>query len=428
MLTQPVNRGKGAALRLGFAEATADYVIVQDADLEYDPADYAEVLGPLLDGRADVVFGSRFLGGRAHRVLYFWHAVGNRVLTTASNMVTNLNLTDVETCYKAFRREVIQSLLIEEDRFGFEVEIVAKIAKHGWRVYEVGISYTGRTYSEGKKVGWKDGFRALYCVLRYSAPFQRRAAHAVGPGDRQAMGEPSSFDEADDNLSGVLDSLKGVGNYADWIFHLVEPWLGDDVLEVGAGHGTMTARLIGRRRIVATDLSPRCVALLRDRYRDHPTVDVQHADVRAAASMGPFESILLVNVLEHIDDDATVLKTLGEALSPGGRLILWVPAHPSLYSNFDRRIGHFRRYRARELAALVSSAGFEVCELRPVNAAGAVAWLVFARLLGGTPTSGGKLRMADRALVPMMRRLEASHPPPFGLSLLCVAARVRTER
>ncbi len=168
VLLQPRNQGKGAALRRGFAEATAPFVIVQDADLEYDPDEYGKLLGPLVDDKADVVFGSRFLGEAPHRVLYFWHSIGNKFLTFVSNMTTNLNLTDMETCYKVFRREVIQSIKIEEDRFGFEPEITAKLAKGNWRIYEVGISYWGRTYDEGKKIGWKDGVRALYCILRYS--------------------------------------------------------------------------------------------------------------------------------------------------------------------------------------------------------------------------------------------------------------------
>lgn len=163
------NQGKGAALRTGFSRATADYVVVQDADLEYDPSEYGVLLEPLLDDRADVVFGSRFLSGRPHRVLYFWHSMGNRFLTLLSNMFTDLNLTDMETCYKCFRRSVIQSIEIEEDRFGFEPEITAKLARGKYRIYEVGISYSGRTYAEGKKIGWRDGVRAIYCIVRYSA-------------------------------------------------------------------------------------------------------------------------------------------------------------------------------------------------------------------------------------------------------------------
>lgn len=164
-----VNQGKGAALRTGFSKATGDYVVVQDADLEYDPREYAKLMQPVLEGKADVVFGSRFAGGEPHRVVYFWHMIGNKVLTLASNMFTNINLTDMETCYKLFRRDIIQGIRIEENRFGFEPEVTAKVAKiKGIRIYEVGISYSGRTYEEGKKIGMKDGFRAIYAIVKYN--------------------------------------------------------------------------------------------------------------------------------------------------------------------------------------------------------------------------------------------------------------------
>jgi glycosyltransferase involved in cell wall biosynthesis len=178
VVLHPENQGKGAALRTGFAAASSDFVVVQDADLEYDPADYPLLLEPLLSGEADVVYGSRFASGRPHRVLYFWHSVGNKALTLLSNMFTDLNLTDMETCYKAFRREIIQAIEIEEDRFGFEPEVTAKVARGDLRVYEVGISYAGRSYAEGKKIGWRDGVRAMYCIVRYS-PLGERLYHGL---------------------------------------------------------------------------------------------------------------------------------------------------------------------------------------------------------------------------------------------------------
>ncbi|MFN0089392.1 MAG: glycosyltransferase [Acidimicrobiales bacterium] len=412
---QPFNMGKGAALRRGFAEATAPYVIVQDADLEYDPADWPALLAPLLDGRADVVYGSRFLTSGAHRVLYYWHSIGNRLLTTASNMMTNLNLSDMETCYKAFRREVIQSIDIEEDRFGFEPEITAKLARRGARIYEIGISYSGRTYADGKKIGWADGARAMYCIGRYSALGER-----VLEATRRRRA-PLGFAEADDELAGVLHSLEDAHNYADWIGELIEPHLGEKVIEIGAGAGTLTERIARRAHVVATDPSPRLVERLRTRFADHAAVSVDQGALDEIADRHAGDTYVLVNVLEHIEQDAESLRLLRDRLPANGRVILFVPAFEALYSRFDARVGHHRRYSRRSLTMTLAAAGLAPVELRYVNSLGAPAWLVFARLLGGVPTARGPALAYDRLAVPALRRLEQRRPPAFGQSLFCVA-------
>jgi 2-polyprenyl-3-methyl-5-hydroxy-6-metoxy-1,4-benzoquinol methylase len=415
VIAQGKNQGKGAALRRGFAEARHPLVIVQDADLEYDPADYEQVLAPLLTDKADVVYGSRFLAGRPHRVLYYWHSVGNKLLTTLSNMFTNLNLTDMETCYKAFRREVIQSFYIEEDRFGFEPEITAKVARGGWRIYEVGISYAGRTYAEGKKIGWRDGMRAFYCIIRYSGLIERKARR------RRQHHPPAQFDDADAELAGTLDNLAPATRYADWIAALVEPWVGGRVLEVGAGIGTLTERLRGQAdRLVATDLSTRAVERLRARYEGDPGVEVVQADIDTATEDAEYDAIVVVNVLEHIDDDEKALRQMAASLRPGGHVVLFVPAFEALYSEFDRRIGHYRRYTKHDLKAVALSAGLEVAEVRYVNMAGALAWWLVAKQLGQMPTQGAMVRLYDRVLVPVMRATEDVVNPPFGQSALCV--------
>jgi SAM-dependent methyltransferase len=418
VMLQPINLGKGAALRRGFREATAPFVIVQDADLEYDPADYSQILAPLLDGSADVVFGSRFLGGHQHRVLYYWHSVGNGLLTTLSNMFTNVNLTDMETCYKAFRREVIQSVDLHEDRFGFEPEITAKVARAGWRIYEVGISYSGRTYAEGKKIGWKDGARALYGIIRYSQLGERlvRKPRRLTDADPVQPTLPVPSAEA------LFDSLRDADNYADWIAELIEPHLGDHVLEVGAGNGELTERLRRRgRHVVATENERTAAAALRERYASDPDVEIHHADLVPADSVAMFDSIVAVNVVEHLQRDDDALALLVNRLRPGGRLVLVVPAFDSLSSDVDARIGHRRRYRTSDLALKLDRAGLRVVEAQYFNVAGAIAWWLLARQLGWVP--GWSARLLDDFAIPVTRRFEADRATRFGQSLLCVGER-----
>ncbi|MGE0877921.1 MAG: glycosyltransferase [Acidimicrobiia bacterium] len=415
VLLQTQNRGKGAALRRGFRAATARFVIVQDADLEYSPTDYAQMVEPLLADKADVVYGSRFHSGRPHRVLFYWHSIGNKFLTTVSNMFTNLNLTDMETCFKAFRREVIQSLSLHEDRFGIEPEITAKVAAERWRVYEVGISYDGRTYNEGKKIGWKDGFRALYCIVHHSGTarqIERRRRHAI----HHAMAHNDS------ELSTTLDSLDSATNYANWIIDLLSPHLRGDILEIGSGYGTFSERLLPFGRLVTSEPAPDAAAVLRKRFEGRD-VTVVEADAVTATENQMFDTIVAVNVVEHIQDDASLIESLASALRPGGSLALYVPAFESLYSDFDWKVGHIRRYRRRQLAAIVRDAGLDIVDLRYVNGPGALAWFVMARMLRQTPTREWSAKLYDRVAVPIVRPIESKVRPPVGQSVLCIARR-----
>lgn len=423
LIRQPENLGKGAALRRGFDEVTGPYVIVQDADLEYDPTEYGRLMQPLVDGLADVVYGSRFLSSGPHRVLYYWHSVGNRMLTTASNMLSGLNLTDMETCYKAFRVEVVRSLELQEDRFGIEPEITAKVARAGWRVYEIGISYAGRTYEEGKKIGWRDGLRAIYAIVRYSPLLERVNGHPVV---RDLA--PVDFSESDSELATTLDSLRAAKNYQDWIFDMCEPHFGNRVLEVGAGHGDFTSRLVDSgRTVTAIDLSEWCVEILQDEYGSNPSVTVLHADLSGLAPEDRYDSVLLVNVLEHFDDDFEALVQIRHRLNPGGRVILFVPAFDGLYSDFDRLVGHRRRYRRSHLVTLADRAGFNVVDARYVNSLGAFVWWVFARRMRQIPTSQVPVRAYDRLAVPILRRFETGRNPKVGQSVLMIARVAETS-
>src|SRR5712692_1768389 len=320
-LLQPVNQGKGAAIRRGIQQARGDIVLIQDADLEYDPNEYPKLIQPILDGHADVVFGSRF-EGYPRRVMLYWHRLGNAFLTFLSNATTNLDLTDMETCYKVFRREVIQSITLRSNRFGIEPEITAKVAKRGYRLYEVPISYYGRDYWEGKKINWKDGFSAIWTILKYG--------HLDDPAN-----EPSTY-----KTLRRLDALK---RYNRWIWERLRPYVGQRVLEVGAGSGTMTRFLYGRELIVATDKETPYIDRLRNAFRRRAGIKVERLDLDSDAALAlvhyNFDTVMCINVLEHTDDDAAALRRVHHLLTPGGRVVIFVPAGKELFGTLDRGIG-----------------------------------------------------------------------------------------
>jgi glycosyltransferase involved in cell wall biosynthesis len=401
---KPVNEGKGAAVRTAIQLATGDFCLVQDADLEYDPAEYPRLLRPLLDGNADAVFGSRYLVSEQTRALPFWHSMINKYLTLLSNMFCNLNLTDMETCYKVFRTDLLKSIPIRSNRFGFEPEITLKAAKRKLRIYEVPISYHGRTYEEGKKIGWKDGVKALGVMLHfwlvddlYTDPYGRT----------------------------FLNSLR-TPQYLGWLTTIVRPYLGATVLELGAGIGNLSGRWMGRRLLyVAAEREPLYLHSLRNRFLRTPNVAVVDLDPECPEAFehagGPFDTVLCMNLLEYLDDPKTALRSAAGVLKPGGSMVVLAPQIKSLYGTLDQSIGLRRRFSRSELTGLLQQAGLQVKLLRQINKVGTPGWWFFGKVLRRKRISKVTLKVFDKTIW-IWRHLDPLLPWP-GLSLIVVATK-----
>jgi glycosyltransferase involved in cell wall biosynthesis len=398
------NEGKGAALREGFQAATGDVVLIQDADLEYDPADYPRLLAPLLAGKADVVYGSRFLGGD-HNVLLFWHRLANYLLTLMCNLVTNLNLTDVWTCYKVFRADLIRRLPLTSRGFDFEPEVTVKLAKLGCRIFEVPVSYHGRTYAEGKKIGLKDAFIGLRATL---------GAWLFGDLGDLAVGEHN------------LRLMAGAARYNLYIYERFRPHLGREVIELGAGVGNVSRFLLDRARLVLAEGDGAALENLRRRFQGWEDVAVSPLDVARpgpehARLKGQFDTVVCFNILEHVEDDRAALAAAAALAKPGGNVLVVVPAHPGLFGTLDRRLGHLRRYTRVGLESLLAGAGLEPVEVRPLNALSVPGWWLNGKLLRLKTVPDFQLSLFDR-LTPLIRWTDGLRPS-FGLSLFAVARR-----
>lgn len=388
VFTHAVNAGKGAAIRTGLQHAAGEFGIIQDADLEYNPAEYPKLLGPLVAHKADVVYGSRFLISGERRVLYYWHSLANRLLTTACNMAADLNLTDMETCYKAFRVSLARSIPIRSNRFGIEPEITIKFAKRQVSIYEVPISYHGRTYEEGKKIGFTDAVSAFYVIARCYF----------------------SQDIYVDGGARILDSLARTNRFNKWMADTLRPWMGKRVLELGAGIGNMSRYLSpGRKRYAATDLDEEHLARLRVRFQGRPAVSIHQCDLQKGADFEPFarqfDTVVCLNVLEHVEDDRAGLRHIWSALEPGGRAIVLVPQDQSIYGSLDKVLGHYRRYSEEELRTRMEEAGFRVETVLHFNRATHPGWWLNGRVWKRQSFGRFQLRLFD-ALVPLLRRVD----------------------
>ncbi|MCC6747305.1 MAG: glycosyltransferase [Deltaproteobacteria bacterium] len=400
---QERNQGKGAAIRRAIAEASGELAVIQDADLEYYPEDWGRLLRPFFEADADAVYGSRFMSGEYRKVLYFWHTLGNQFLTFLSNAMTDLNLTDMETCYKMVRTELLKSIPIRSNDFSIEPELTAKLAKRAAVIYEVPIRYAGRTYQEGKKISARHGFGALWSILKWTVV--------------------DDLFQNDQYGAAILTSLSQVHQFNRWMSELLSPELGARVLEIGAGVGNLTMRFLPREHYLATDINPHYLAFLHNMSVGKPYLRVAELDVTDAqafaALQGRFDTVICLNVLEHVEDVAAALRNIYSALEPGGKAILLVPQGQWLYCSLDDALGHTRRFGRSEVDGLIRGAGFEIEQVFDYNKVSVLGWLYNGRVWRRKHFPRIQLK-ALNMIAPVVRHVD-NRLPWHGLSVVAVA-------
>jgi glycosyltransferase involved in cell wall biosynthesis len=400
------NGGKGAAIRTALAQASCELTVIHDADLEYHPRDLLRLVRVFVEEEADAVFGSRFAGAEARRALFYRHQLGNKFLTFLCNLATNLNLTDMETCYKAVRTDLLKSIPIVSNDFRLEPELTIKLAKRKARIYEVPISYSGRTYQEGKKIGWRDGLKALSAILRFRISDEVYVKDAYG--------------------SRILARLGRAPKFNAWLADVIRPYCGNRVLEIGGGVGNLTLRLVPRRTYVVSDVNPLHLTTLASLRTDRPYLDVAYCDVSDRASVpireAGYDTVVCVNVIAGVSDDVLALANMRSVLADDGRAVVLVPHGPRNFGTLDAVLGHRRRYTRETLTAAAEAAGLQVERILPFNRAGALAWYINGRLLKRREFGLAQVKLLNQ-LTPILRRLDGVLPLP-PLSLVAILKRV----
>jgi glycosyltransferase involved in cell wall biosynthesis len=392
------NSGKGAAIRTGLRCVDTELVVIHDADLEYHPGDLLKMVEVFLYEDADAVFGSRFMSGGYKRALFFRHALGNKLLTFLCDLVCDLNLTDMETCYKMVRAKLLKSIPLESSTFDVEPELAIKLAKRGSRIFEVPINYSGRTYGEGKKIKWTDGVRALWAILHYAA------------SDRIYTEDESGGE--------ILERLNRAPRFTRWMADVIRPYIGDRVLEVGAGTGNMSVHLMPRSVYWATDVNSHYLDYLVTLRVTRPYMRVAYTNAEEEETFPTgqsFDTVVCLNVVEHVRDDLGALRNVRSALSDAGRAIVLVPCGPGLYGTLDEALGHFRRYTREQLVSVAEQAGFRVERVVRFNRPGVPAWWLNGRVLHRKTFGLWQIRLLNM-LTPIFRFVDSSLPfPPLSI-------------
>jgi len=395
------NSGKGAAIRTALEHADTELAVIHDADLEYHPGDLLPMVELFLTEEADAVFGSRFMSGGYKRALFFRHALGNKLLTFLCDLVCDLNLTDMETCYKMVRTELLKSIPLESATFDVEPELAIKLAKRGSRIFEVPISYSGRTYAEGKKISWKDGVRALWAIAHYA--FSDRIY------------------KTDEYGGEILERMNRAPRFNRWMADVVAPHLGDRVLEIGAGRGNMSLHFMPRSIYWATDANPHYLEYLLTLRPTRPYMRVAYTDAEKLETFPQgqgFDSVVCLNVVEHLPDDVGALRNIWSVLEPDGCAVVLVPHGPKLFGTLDEVLGHCRRYTAEQLTAVAREAGFRVEGIVKFNRPGVLAWWLNGKVLRRKTFGRVQIRTLN-ILTPLFRRMDPWLPLP-PLSLIAV--------